>query len=63
MSEERLFQMGPSTPKVLECVSTLVGIAEAELAAARDCFVETPGIPENVMPIFLAAVSISFFWF
>lgn len=55
LKEENLFRIGPLALGLQESVATLVGIAEAELRTSRACFDGTTGIPEQSMPVFLAA--------
>jgi NADH dehydrogenase [ubiquinone] 1 alpha subcomplex assembly factor 6 len=60
LSEEALFRQGPTAPGLRESVATLVGIAEAELRTARECFDGTTGVPGSVSSVFATGVGHSF---
>ncbi|GAA5878307.1 hypothetical protein JCM8547_006230 [Rhodosporidiobolus lusitaniae] len=55
LQEESLFRNGPEARGLQDAVATLVGIAEAELKTARQCFDGTTGLPARAIPVFLAA--------
>ncbi|KAK4052289.1 hypothetical protein OIO90_004370 [Microbotryomycetes sp. JL221] len=55
LKEENLFRQGPNAHGLRESVATLVGIAQAELKTARQCFNNTTGLTKRASPVFLSA--------